>query len=447
MSLKYSIIIPTLNEEYFLEKNLQKLKSFHRDFEIIVSDGGSTDRTLSVAQLYGLKIVNSEAGRGIQLNAGAAAATGKILIFLHADTFLPDDAFKLMDEFFSSEKYKICRFLLGFDFNHKLLDLFSSFSKYDNQFTRYGDSAVIVRREFFNELKGFSDRNIFEDTEFFNRASKISKVIILNSYVSSSARRFVKDGVVRRQLFNALLFVGYLFKASETKISIWYIHKFRNSKVNSIIIFVRNPKLGEVKSRLAKTTSDKFALGFYKSCAENIIKKIKNIQHLNRFIFYSNKKDKDDVIKWLENKFFFSAQEGSDLGSRMKNAFEKVFTTYAEKVIIIGSDIPDLSAEIINKAFEYLSYSDVVIGPSKDGGYYLLGIKKMYAELFEGIEYSTSTVLSETLIRIKLLNLSYQLLPELQDIDTKQDLREWLNSGAANPIKNKICLTTNNQEG
>jgi rSAM/selenodomain-associated transferase 1/rSAM/selenodomain-associated transferase 2 len=440
MSLKYSIIIPTLNEEYFLEKNLQKLKSFNGDFEIIVSDGGSTDKTLSLAQLYGSKIVNSEAGRGIQLNAGAAAAAGEILIFLHADTFLPDDAFKLMDEFFSSEKNQICRFLLGFDFNHKQLDLYSSFSKYDTQFTRYGDSAVIVRRFFFNELKGFSDRNIFEDTEFFKRASKVSKVIILNSYVSSSARRFIKDGVIRRQLFNTYLFAGYILNVSENSLSRMYNRALNQTKTNSIIVFVRNPKAGEVKTRLAKTTSSDFALNFYRTCAENIIKKIKKIQQINQFIFYSNKKDKDDVIKWLGSKFFFSAQEGSDLGARMKNAFGKVFSTGADKVIIIGSDIPDLSTEIINKAFAYLDSSDVVIGPSKDGGFYLLGMKKMYAGLFGGIEYSTAKVFSETLARIKELKLSCQLLPELQDIDTEEDLIRWLNESTENNIKKEIKL-------
>lgn len=440
MSLKYSIIIPTLNEEYFLEKNLQKLKSFNRDFEIIVSDGGSTDNTLNVAQRFNCIIINSEAGRGIQLNAGAAAASGEILIFLHADTFLPDDAFNLMDEFFSSEKNKICRFLLGFDFNHKLLDLYSSFSKYNTQFTRYGDSAVIVRRIFFNELKGFSDRNIFEDADFLNRASKINEVKILLSFVESSARRFIKDGVVRRQLFNTFLFAGYILNVSENSLSRMYDRTLDKTKTNSVIVFVRSPKAGEVKTRLAKTTSDKFALGFYNACAENIISKIKKIQYLNRFIFYSNKNDKDDVIKWLGSKFFFSAQEGNDLGSRMKNAFEKVFSTGAEKVIIIGSDIPDLSAEIINKAFAYLDGSDVVIGPSKDGGFYLLGMKKMHEELFEGIEYSTAKVFSETLSGIKELQLSCKLLPELHDIDTEEDLIRWLSESTENNIKKEIKL-------
>ena len=94
------------------------LNSFKEEFELIISDGGSTDRTLDVAKGKNVKVINSPKGRGTQLNAGAKAANGEFLIFLHADTFLPDNAFNLIEEFFTDPAHKICRFLLGFDFNH-----------------------------------------------------------------------------------------------------------------------------------------------------------------------------------------------------------------------------------------------------------------------------------------------------------------------------------------
>ncbi len=197
---------------------------------------------------------------------------------------------------------------------------------------------------------------------------------------------------------------------------------------------------GQVKTRLAKTTSSEFALNFYKLCAENLIRNIKKIPSLNRFVFYSNKNEKTEIINWLGSKLFFAPQEGDDLGSRMKNAFEKVFSAGSLKVIIVGTDIPDLSKEVIKNAFELLDSNDVVIGPAKDGGYYLFGMKKMHFELFERIEYSTSTVLSETLLRTKELNLTYHLLPELRDIDTEDDLLNWLNHDYSNPIKKNVKL-------
>ncbi len=440
MAFKYSIIIPTINEEYFLNKNLESLKNFKEDVEIIVSDGGSKDNTLDIAQRFNCFIVNSNAGRGTQLNAGAAAASGDILIFLHADTFLPDNALNLINEFFTSAENKICRFLLGFDFNHKWLDLYTSFSKYDTLFTRFGDSAIIVRKEFFNELDGFKNTETFEDVDFLKRASHISKVKIINDSVISSSRRFIQNGVIKQQLLNIFLFIGYLLNISIQNLSKMYNKNTSKSKTDSIIIFLRYPKNGKVKTRLAKTTSSEFATNFYKSCAENLVNITKRISSINRFVFFSNENEREEIKSWLGNKLFYAHQEGDDLGIRMKNAFEKVFSTGAEKVIIIGTDIPDLSAEIINKAFEYLDSSDIVIGPSKDGGFYLLGMKKMYAGLFEEIEYSTAEVFSETLARIKELKLSCQLLPELQDIDTEEDLLRWLNESNENNIKKDIKL-------
>ena len=104
VKVKYSVIIPTLNEEYFIRKNLGSITNKRNDVEIIVSDGGSSDETLNAAKNQGALIVHSEKGRGLQLNAGASKANGEILFFLHADTSIPDDAFDLLDEFFKDEK-------------------------------------------------------------------------------------------------------------------------------------------------------------------------------------------------------------------------------------------------------------------------------------------------------------------------------------------------------
>lgn len=196
---------------------------------------------------------------------------------------------------------------------------------------------------------------------------------------------------------------------------------------DSIIIFLRYPKRGKVKTRLAKTTSPEFALSFYKTCAESLVSNLKRVPSINRFVFYSDKGEEKEVINWLGNKIFFMPQDGEDIGIRMKKAFEKIFSLEYQKVIIVGTDIPDLSKKIIIKAFKALDNKDIVIGPSKDGGYYLLGMKEMHNKLFEGIKFSTSSVLSETLLRIKKLKLSYDLLQVLQDIDTEDDLNNWLN--------------------
>lgn len=439
-NIKYSVIIPTLNEEAFIAKCIESTRSIIPDAEIIIADGGSTDSTIEICKCYDVKIINSAKGRGQQLNEGAKAASGDILIFLHADTFLPESAFNLINDFFANSKNNICRFLLGFDFNHKILDLYTAFSKYDTLFTRFGDSSIIVRKNFFNHLNGFENSETFEDVDFMKRASRHSKVEILNDSVISSSRRFIQNGVIYQQLLNAFLFIGYLLKIKIQTLSKMYNKTTSKRKTDSVIIFLRYPRNGQVKTRLAKTTSSEFATSFYKSCAENLVSITKKISSINRFVFFSNKSEEKEIKSWLGGKLFYAHQEGNDLGSRMKNAFEKVLSTGSQKVIIIGTDIPDLSKELICSAFNSLDTNDVVIGPSEDGGYYLLGIKKMYAKLFEGIEYSTSSVLSETLARVKDLNLTYRLLPVLPDIDTEEDLINWLNNNVSTSIKNEIKL-------
>lgn len=214
----------------------------------------------------------------------------------------------------------------------------------------------------------------------------------------------------------------------------------QNNKTNSLIIFLKHPKNGQVKTRLAKTTMQDFATKFYTLCAEHIIQTTEEISGINRFAFYSNQSDKKEVTSWLGKEFLFVPQKGDDLGSRMKNAFNNVFSLGSEKVIIIGTDIPELSKELLKDAFSALDKSDVALGPSKDGGYYLLGIKQMYSELFDGIEYSTSSVFSDTIKRIKELGLSYHLLPVLSDVDTEEDLIEWINNGSNTSLKKEINL-------
>ena len=440
MSNKYSVIIPTFNEKYFISRNIERIKLLFLDAEIIVSDGGSFDGTIEVCKQYGVKIVKSGLGRGQQLNAGASIASGDILIFLHADTFLPGNAAKILFNAFSDEKVKVARFKVSFDFNNKLLDFYSKFSKFNTRFTRFGDSAIIVRKDFFKNLNGFSNRETFEDVDFFKRTSKLTKIFLIDAYVSSSARRFIKVGVFKQQLLNILLFIGYIFRVNSKTLSRLYNKSNKVKVKKALILFLRYPKAGTVKTRLAETTSSDFAVNFYRSCAEKIVGIAKSIEGINRFAFYSNNNEKQVISDWLGNKLFFSVQEGDDLGSRMKNAFEKVFSSGSEKVIIVGTDIPDLSKKIIEQAFNSIEENDVVIGPSKDGGYYLLGMKKMVYDLFGGIEFSNDKVYSKTIKKLNNLNLRYDSLPLLQDIDTEEDLINWLNEKSNNKIKKEIKL-------
>ena len=207
---KYSIIIPTLNEEKYLPPVIEHLKNIDEDLEIIIADGGSEDNTVKIAERLNVKVCKSEKGKGFQLNNGASCATGAILIFLHADTFLPVNAFSLINEYLLVRKVDIAAFKMKFDKESFLMDLYSWFTKFDSIFTTFGDQVIVIRRDFFNELSGFPNLTIFEDVELLRKARKKTKVYKLPSYVTTSARRFEKRGHLKTQCLNGLYILEYL---------------------------------------------------------------------------------------------------------------------------------------------------------------------------------------------------------------------------------------------
>ena len=190
---------------------------------------------------------------------------------------------------------------------------------------------------------------------------------------------------------------------------------------NALIIFVRNPEKGKVKSRLAKDIGDDKSLDVYKFLLQ-YTRDISVSCNCSHFVFYSSYIHVQDVFD--DDIFTKFIQEGNDLGERMMNAFKKVFALGCKKVCIMGSDCYELQTEIIDEAFEKLDTHDIVVGPATDGGYYLLGMKQLQLDLFKQKEWGTSSVLDDTMKSITQLGLSYAELPVLNDIDTIEDLLE-----------------------
>ena len=183
-----------------------------------------------------------------------------------------------------------------------------------------------------------------------------------------------------------------------------------------LIVFIRNPELGKVKTRLAKEVGAEMALRIYISLL-NYTKEVSQKVNADRYLFYY-----ENIIEdaWPKEKFHKRVQEGNDLGENMKIAFREVLLDH-EKAVIIGSDCPQISVTLVESALDHLENYDIVLGPSLDGGYYLLGMKKCHEFLFNNIPWSTTTVLSKTIELIKENNMSVHILEELSDIDHKKD--------------------------
>ena len=186
-----------------------------------------------------------------------------------------------------------------------------------------------------------------------------------------------------------------------------------------IIVFVRNPELGRVKTRLAKSIGDQAALETYKILSKHTSKIISEIDS-DQLIFYSDKIQDNDI--WTATNCKKQIQTKGDLGQKMLAAFQFGFSLGYQKILIIGSDLYSLRPKHIESAFEQLENYDVVIGPALDGGYYLLGLNFIIPKIFKQKQWSTSSVLKETLSDLKEFNVN--LLEPLNDIDTYEDLKK-----------------------
>ena len=203
-------------------------------------------------------------------------------------------------------------------------------------------------------------------------------------------------------------------------------HSSNSPDSTSLIIFIRFPYIGKVKSRLATSLGAEIATKVYQLCAEHVFQESNWVSSkIQKYVFYSDSGDEEKIKQWAGSRFRFSPQVQGNLGKKLNDAFRTVFDGGTQKAIIVASDVPDLSAEIIDDAVDRLDENDIVIGPCYDGGYYLLGMKKLYGQLFQEVAWSTEHVYRQTLYNAKEIDLKAYSLPCLVDIDTEDDLRKW----------------------
>ncbi|HZH37785.1 MAG TPA: TIGR04282 family arsenosugar biosynthesis glycosyltransferase [Flavisolibacter sp.] len=189
----------------------------------------------------------------------------------------------------------------------------------------------------------------------------------------------------------------------------------------ALIIFARKPEKGKVKTRLAAQIGEEQALTVYIRLLEHT-RAVASAYPCDKYVFLT-----DEVADVFWKDFYVERQADGDLGERMSAAFQLLFDKGYQQVVIIGSDCPVFSINHLNEAFAALYDVDVVIGPATDGGYYLLGMKLLYSELFLNKTWSTDRVLRDTIYSINELQLTFQQLEPLTDVDEATDLPEgWM---------------------
>jgi rSAM/selenodomain-associated transferase 1 len=193
---------------------------------------------------------------------------------------------------------------------------------------------------------------------------------------------------------------------------------------DKLIVFVKAPRAGVVKTRLAKSIGAAAAVAAYRQLVETLLNQLSGLSGVE--VCFSPDDAASEVQRWLAESWHSSPQGDGDLGQRLHAAFERAFDAGAKRVAIIGSDCPAIGVEEIREAWSGLQTHDVVLGPATDGGYWLVGLRQLQPDLFRGVHWSTETVFTETFQRAQFAGLRVQLLRELADVDTEAEWRAFL---------------------
>jgi hypothetical protein len=218
-----SVIIPTLNEARAVGPTISKLKKY-RHTEIILVDGGSQDQTVAIARSMGVRVLTTTGSKARQMNTGAAEATGNVLLFLHADTRLPENFETSVPAALARDEICAGAFSLGIDSDAGGLRVIERVANWRSQFFQmpYGDQALFVSRNLFNEIGGYPDYPIMEDFELVRRLKRKGKIAILPESVQTSPRRWLNFGILKTWLLNQIIIVAYYLGISPQRLSQWY---------------------------------------------------------------------------------------------------------------------------------------------------------------------------------------------------------------------------------
>ncbi|MGH1396704.1 MAG: TIGR04283 family arsenosugar biosynthesis glycosyltransferase [Trichormus sp.] len=227
-SAKISIIIPTLNEAGNIKTAIATTQS-GTNIEVIVVDAGSQDETVAIAHSLGVKVILSNPGRAVQMNTGAAVATGEILLFLHADTRLPMGFDEMVRKALQQPGVVAGAFTLQIDAPVLALRLVEWGVKWRSHFWQmpYGDQAIFITKSVFQEIGCFPEMLIMEDFELIRRLQRIGKIFILSVPVITSSRRWLQKGILKTTLINQIVVIGYLLGVAPERLRKLYRQGFK----------------------------------------------------------------------------------------------------------------------------------------------------------------------------------------------------------------------------
>ncbi len=475
---RLGVVVPALDEAERLPALLRDLSHLQLDSTVVVVDGGSRDGTADAARTEGAWVVRSRRGRARQLNAGAAFLGARWLLLLHADSRLSADALRAVERHVEGDRPAAGYFGLAIDHPRFFYRLVEAGQRLRERWTGlvYGDQGLLIRRDSFFRAGGYPDEPLMEDVVLNRRLAASGALERLPAHVRTSARRWEEEGRLRAFARNATLISRFLAGARPADLAARYQPRraptvrgtagpeappqedvranepsergaagpeaFQptacstaaadgtaaasddaNARLQpaALLVFAKAPRPGAVKTRLARNWGAEAAAEAYRRLGRSVMEQLADAP-ARTTVCFDPPGAEDEMRGWLGGGPSFVPQGDGDLGARMDRMVRAAFAQGARAVAVVGTDAPTVDAETVGLALDALRSADVVLGPSSDGGYYLIALKEPQPSLFEQMPWSTACVFSETTARCRALGLRVTCLPVETDIDSAADV-------------------------
>lgn len=429
--LRVSIIVPALDEVRGIVATLAPLQSLRADgHEVIVVDGRSTDATLAVAAPLADCAFVAGPGRALQMNAGAAKASGDVLLFLHADSRLDASAIGALTREMTRSGCRWGRFDVTIAGRSPVLRLVAAMMNARSRLTGIatGDQGIFVERALFNAVGGYPGQALMEDVELSKRLKRAGgPPLCLRERVLTSGRRWESGGTWRTIVAMWRWRFAYWRNADPARLAVEY-RTARTATPMVLQVFAKSPVAGRVKTRLAASIGDEAAAALYARLCELT---------LTTAVAARAARLIDEIELWcapdadapgfatFRDRYGIAlrTQSGADLGARMRAALYSALAR-GSRAILIGTDCPVLDLAYLARAVAALETCDAVFGPAEDGGYVLVGLARRI-DAFTGIPWSAPNTMAATRAKIGSLGAVWQELPTLWDVDEPRDLVRW----------------------
>lgn len=433
--MKLRIVMPVLNEGADLLRRLQALQALRRrGAELVVVDGGSTDGTWAVATRWADHVLLAPRGRASQMNAGAALpgphAPSDLLLFLHADTRLPPDAEQGMAKAIGDGRVW-GRFDVRIDGLHPLLPMVAHLINWRSRITGIatGDQGMFMTRAAFDQVGGFAAQPLMEDIALSTRLRRIGWPACLPQRVVTSGRRWDRHGLWRTIWLMWRLRAAYALGAPAQTLALRYGYSPAPARASAALaVMAKAPVPGLAKTRLIPALGAAQAARAQRRFTLDTVRTAQAWAAEGRhpLTLWCAPDTRHRLFRMLQTRcgMHCQPQPSGDLGLRMARAFEHHFAqtrTHAMPLLLIGTDCPWLSPGQLQRAAAALTGHDVVLIPAEDGGYVLIGMRRMVHAVFDGIPWSTPQVMACTRTRLREAGVSWTELPALWDVDEPAD--------------------------